>query len=179
MIKKINIVLKVIIILGTILFAFIDYSRLLTYLAVIPILLLPKLFVKTRFKLEEIEMLYYLVFIFLAYFLGSVLNLYNLTNYYDTIIHFISGIFTFKIALFIIEKLEIKNLPKSFIILFGITFSCFIAVIWEFFEFFADILLNMNLQRQLTEGVKDTMIDMLSATLGAITISILKRQERK
>ena len=72
-----------------------DFSRLITFVAIFPVLLVPFLLNKTKFKLNEFEICMYYLFIFLAEFLGCVVNLYNIISWYDLFVHFLSGIFTF------------------------------------------------------------------------------------
>lgn len=57
-------------------------------------------------------------------------------------------------------------------------FSLSTGVIWEIFEFFVDSLLvqNMQVAKGLIgqEAVMDTMIDLISVTVGTIFISIVE-----
>ena len=88
--KKVNLLLVTSMIIGTlyyVIFKF-DSDRILTYLAIIPLILFPLVIVKSRFKLRTKELFYYYLFIILSYFLGSVVNWYNTTDWYDVLVHF-------------------------------------------------------------------------------------------
>lgn len=179
-----NLFLTILIILGTIYFAIFRYesSRLLTYLAIIPLLLAPFLLKKTKYKLTPKEHLLYLFFIWLAYFLGCVVNLYNKISWFDTFVHFLSGIFTFYIGILITTKKEEKA-SISFAYLFCLSFTMLIAGLWEIFEFTMDQFLSLNLQHSTTQGVTDTMKDIIAALLGSLSllfiINIKKESKNK
>jgi hypothetical protein len=173
--KKINWILVMGMILGVLLVVLFDYhaKRILTYLAVIPVMGAPLLFSKTRYRLGNIELFVYYLFVFFAYFLGCVIDLYDSLWWYDIVIHFCSGIFTFMIGLFILNRLGKNCFSLGFRLFFGICFVMFIAGIWEFFEFGVDKMLGMNLQHSLDTGVSDTMEDMLAAFGGGMVGMIM------
>ena len=169
--KKINLGL-IIGMIGTlyyVVFKF-DSDRILTYLAIIPLILFPLILVKSKFKLGVKELFVYYIFIFLSYFLGSVVNLYNTTDWYDVLVHFCSGFFSFFSGLFIIDKIGIGKKSLLFRIFFSFLVVMSIAGLWELFEFGCDILLGTNLQHS-DIGVMDTMIDVLVAFIGGILSS--------
>ena len=168
--KKFNLGLVIGMIIGTLYYAIFQYDseRLLTYLAVIPVVGAPLLLNKTKFKLNEQEMCCYYVFVFMAYFLGCVVNLYNMTWWYDKFVHFISGIFTFMVGLIILDKFNVDKDNFCFKMFFSIGVVALIALLWELFEFGVDSLLGMNLQHNKDTGVNDTMVDMLVAFSGGI-----------
>lgn len=158
----------VLMVIGTLYFGIFQYdsSRILTYLAVIPVLGAPVLVWKTKFCLGDKELCCYYLFVFLAYFLGCVVNLYQYIWWYDSLVHFFSGIFSFGVGLFLVDKLEKVQVDAGFLLFFCLCFVMFVAGIWELFEFGADSLLKMNLQHAKETGVGDSMIDMISALCG-------------
>ena len=174
MYKRLTKLFIIIMNLGTILVATLEFtkgnfSRFLTFIAIFPVLLLPYVINKTKFKLDVQEMFLYYAFIFLADFLGCVVNLYNTLSWYDLFVHFLSGIFTFILGLMILKRVgndDKKNKVINTIFALGVV--SLIAVLWEIFEFGADNILKTNLQHNLDTGVKDTMGDMIVATLGGI-----------
>ena len=96
-----------------------DFSRLITFVAIFPVLLVPFLLNKTKFKLNEFEICMYYLFIFLAEFLGCVVNLYNIILWYDLFVHFLSGIFTFVKAVHPAKTLSlIEVIPCGILISF-------------------------------------------------------------
>lgn len=174
--KLLNKILLIIMNIGTIIVAVIEfsnnnYSRVMTFVAIYPLLLLPFIINKTKFKLSEQEVFLYYLFILLADFIGCVCNLYNTVSWYDIFVHFLSGIFTFVLAT-IIFRLISKDNNKLLKILFSLGMVALIAIMWEVFEFSVDSLIHTNLQHNQDTGVIDTMQDMIVAMLGGLVASI-------
>lgn len=151
-----------------------DHTRITTYIALYPLLLVPVGFKKLiQFKISvELEVVYY-IFLFLAQFLGSGVNLYKYINWFDTFTHFLSGILTCFVALILLYLF--KQNPKKKII-FNVTYilgiAFLVAGVWEFFEFGMDQLTGSNLQHWMETGVEDTMCDMLAAFSGCMLFTI-------
>lgn len=148
-----------------------DSTRILTYLAVIPVVGAPLLLRKTKYKLNSNNLFSYYLFVFFAYFCGCVINLYNSVWWYDIFIHFCSGVFSFLVGMFLLKREQIEA-GKWFSALLGICVVMFVAGLWELFEFSIDFVLNMNLQHSVETGVSDTMIDILAALIGGILASL-------
>ena len=158
--KKFNNILIVVFSLLSILYFIRDVNigrtdRFLSDLTLTLVLLLPRIFkIKMSDRLETL----YLVFAIFADFFGSIVNLYNRTWWYDLFAHFVSGILTSILAIMIINHFELnKNENKFFNILFIISFTMLIASLWEFVEFGSDCILHLDVQHNLTTGVRDTM----------------------
>lgn len=178
--KKINDVLIFLVILISVCFAIKDfnigaYDRLLGSLSITFVLFIPRIVRKLfKIKISDAMEFVYILFIFLAQFLGSVVNLYNTVWWYDLFMHFLSGILTSFLALEVLKWFNMyKEKNKIFNALFIISLSLMIAVLWEFSEFTGDSLFGMNVQHNMETGVKDTMQDMLVAFLGSIIVSVL------
>ena len=176
MYKLLNKILLIIMNIGTIVVAVIEfsnnnYSRALTFIAIYPLLLLPFIINKTKLKLSDQEIFLYYLFILIADFIGCVCNLYNTVSWYDIFVHFLSGMFTFVLAT-VIFRLITKEKNKLLKILFCLGIVALIAITWEVFEFSVDSIIKTNLQHNLDTGVIDTMQDMIVATLGGIISSI-------
>lgn len=132
-----------------------------------------------KVKIPERMELAYLIFLFFAQFLGSIVNLYASIYWFDSFTHFVSGILTaiFAIAvLFWFHKYDHKSI--AFNIFFMIAFSLMVASLWEFFEFTADRISGGDTQKVLETGVVDTMKDMIVAFLGAVLVSICYGYEK-
>ena len=151
-----------------------SYDRLLGDITIPLVLLLPRIFKKIfKIKITDAMELVYIIFIILAQFLGSVVNLYNTTWWYDLFAHFISGVLTSILALVVMDWFGVYNeKKKGFNFLFIICFTLMVASIWEFLEYGADTFLKMNVQHSIETGVSDTMEDMLIAFLGSIIVGI-------
>lgn len=124
-----------------------------------------------------------ILFHFFAASLGSVINLYRYLEFYDKIVHYLSGIILAEAGMIIItyifKKHSLKN-DNILKLLFAFFFSSACAGFWEIYEFTADNLLNINMQG----GNSNTMGDIISGVLGALTYStimyaIYKRKSSK
>lgn len=158
-----------------------SYDRLLGDITIPLVLLLPRIFSKLfKIKITSAMELVYVIFIILAQFIGSVVNLYNTVWWYDLFAHFLSGVLTSILALVVLNWFGIyKEKNRGFNFLFIISFTLMIASIWEFLEFGADTLFGMNVQHSPDTGVRDTMEDMLIAFLGSLIVSISYLVENK
>lgn len=133
-----------------------------------------------KIKLEDKLKISLIIFIFAAQCLGTVLGFYGKFLWWDTMLHTISGVIFFFVGEAIIKQMsnEKGKLNNKIIIAFAVCFSLSTGVIWEIFEFFVDSLLGQNMQ--VTKGligqeaVMDTMIDLISVTVGTIFISIVE-----
>lgn len=176
--KKINLLLIVIASIGGICFGVNriidgDFYRFLIYLSIIPVMLVPKI-LKTYFKIKLTSTLefIYLVFVFCAHFLGSIVDFYHTINNYDKIMHFLSGVITAYLGLYTLINLRKYDQKDIFFnVLFIISFVLMIAVFWEFFEYFSDLLFKQDAQNVLTTGIHDTMTDMIAAFIGSVLFS--------
>lgn len=177
LIKIINYILLIIMCVGSFFLMIYRVSqgilgRVPTDIAIYFVLLIPVI-LKRFIKIGEKDKLEFYIFIFIAEFLGCIVNLFKYISWFDTFSHFVSGIYFFIIGLKvlrIINKYDEKNV--FFNILFAIAISLSSACIWEIFEFSIDNLFNMNLQHNIDTGVIDTMKDIIACTTGAF-ISVL------
>lgn len=177
--KKINvgiifltIILNTIFIILTLLGKF--ESNILVCLSLYIIVFLPKI-IKKIFKIKIVESveLIFLIFIFLAQLLGSVMHFYGLIYWYDSFVHFLSGVLTSLLALMsllLFKKYNEKSIAFNVLYMFAITLM--IAAFWEVFEFTADSLLGGDAQRVLATGVGDTMKDIICASLGCTLVCL-------
>ncbi len=150
------------------------YGKLIK-LTIIPIIFLPQIINKLfRVNINTYIATIYTIFIFLAHFMGSILNFYQAIYWYDSFAHFLSGILVSFLATYLLVILN-KYSEKSvlFNILFILGMSFMVAGMWEMFEFTSDKLFGKDAQNVLTTGVDDTMKDMIVAALGTILYLIL------
>lgn len=148
------------------------YFRILPCITIFPILLIPKILNKLNFKLTEIEETLYYIFIFIAHFLGAIVNCYAKIWIFDLLAHTLSGILSFILGLKILKmnNKEIKINLFNIIFLFGFCFL--VAGSWEIIEFIGDKLLKTNFQHSIETGVNDTMEDIICAFIG-YTIALI------
>lgn len=177
--KKINIgIIVLTIILNTIFLGLTIFdkfeSNILVCFSLYFIVFLPTIIRKLfKIKIASSIELAFLVFIFLAQLLGSVMHFYEFIFWYDSFVHFISGMLTALLALLLLllfKKYNSKSL--GFNIIYMISITLMVASFWELFEFTADNLLGGDAQRVIATGVRDTMKDMICALLGCILVII-------
>lgn len=148
------------------------YYRIPTDLLLFVVLLIP-IVLNKYVSLSNIDKLVIYIFIFIADFLGCVINLFKYISWFDTFTHFLSGIFFFYVGVRVLYlfKAYNKNIYLNIIFALGVVFSS--ACIWEIFEFFMDGFFNMNLQHYKDTGVLDTMEDIIACSLGGVLASII------
>ncbi|MGL5329055.1 MAG: DUF2238 domain-containing protein [Peptostreptococcaceae bacterium] len=105
------------------------------------------------------------LFIMISSLIGSCFGFYDI-NHYDDFLHLYSGILCCNVAYLIIRYFNNKdNMNKLFVVIFLFMFTMGVASLWEIMEFAMDNILGTNTQ---VGGLKDTVIDMIDALLGAI-----------
>lgn len=110
---------------------------------------------------------------------GSMLHFYQTIEWYDEVIHFLSGLFFFWLGLFIANLQKRDFQPHLFQSMIG--FSVLIGLGWEFIEFTVDFFFDLNLQEYIKNGVPlvgrlalhDTMTDLLLDGAGALLASLV------
>ena len=135
--------------------------------------------IKKIFKLNISEYLIFIwiIFIFLAHYLGATLELFFKWYMFDKVTHFMSGILSGGVGILILEKVECKKL--LFNMLFILSFTWFCAGMWEVFEFTCNYLFGGDAQRVVLTGVSDTMWDMIVAFLGSIIVCFVYYFKKK
>lgn len=150
------------------------YGSLIRFLIIL-VMLIPWI-IERLFKIEIPGALRttYIIYIFAAHFLGSIVDFYHTFDNYDKLMHFLSGILTGLIAIYVMSLLKGYDKKKMTLnIIFILGFSMLIASGWEMFEFTCDNLFRKDAQNVLTTGVDDTMWDIIVAFIGSILVSIL------
>ena len=119
-----------------------------------------------------------MIFDVFATSLGSVINLYRYTEYFDRGLHFFSGLLLTECGLIIIGYiLKKRGIHDDFPlkIVFAAFFAIACAGLWEIYEFLADITLKIHMQG----AGNDTMYDMICGTIGALAYCALLLIERR
>jgi len=130
-------------------------------------------------------------FTFCAIFLGEIMDFYERFSWWDTMLHFISGFMFSMIAYMLFLSFNRdsgvrRQINPVIIVIFAVCFSITCGAIWEIFEFGADSLLGMNMQRWQSgvsneqwnalqnasnfsnPGLINTMKDIISDAIGSI-----------
>ena len=134
-------------------------------------IIIPTILKKLKISINDTIEKMYLILIFLSETLGRIYRLYYITNWYDTLVHGISGILIFILAQIILKHYKInKNI--LFNIMFGIILTMSLSTLWELTEFDIDQIFKTNMQSVET-GLQDTMKDLSTATITSIITAIM------
>ncbi len=93
-----------------------------------------------------------LLFIFASEILGELGSFYTYITWWDTMLHTVNGFLMAAIGFALIDVLNNApqfhiNLSPFFVVVVAFCFSMTIGVLWEFFEFGADRLLGLDMQK--------------------------------
>lgn len=147
-------------------------SNILVCLSLYLIIFLPRIIRKFSPKVNDLIELIFLLFILFAQLLGSILHFYGIIYWYDSFMHYISGILTSFLAVIILILFnKYDDNDKVFNVIFILSITLMVASLWEIFEFTTDNLLGGDAQRVVATGVTDTMKDIICALLGSILFS--------
>ena len=142
---------------------------------------------KLRFELPSLLYTFYIIFLYCAIFLGEVRSFYYLVPQWDTVCHFCSSMMMGFFGLMVVtilnrDKHLSVSLSPFFVCLFAFCFSVTLGSIWEIYEFAADGLFGMNMQKfMLVDGtllvghaaLADTMKDIIVDVLGSLLASVI------
>ncbi len=131
-------------------------------------------------ELSDILCLSYWMFLTGSVFLGEVCKFFYRIKHWDDILHFFSAILTALLSFMLFSRFTHGNSQCSvaFMLLFAVSFSVLIGVLWEIYEYAFDGLIGLNMQKfALEDGVllvgraalDDTMKDVIVDTSGALT----------
>ena len=117
-------------------------------LFMIPVIVDHRLNIKLPSALETVILL----FIFAAEILGEIQSFYTIIPYWDTMLHTING---FLMAAFGFAMIDVLNrspkihisMSPIFVAFVAFCFSMTVGVVWEFFEYFMDTFVGMDMQK--------------------------------
>lgn len=168
------------------------YENAFVCLLVLVLFMLPG-FVKKTFKVEMPSALEIIIilFIFAAVILGELQSYYIHYSYWDTMLHTVNGFIFAAIGFALVDILNNEKriafrLSPLFLALVAFCFSMTVGVLWEFLEYFADMVLHMDMQKDTVvnriisvvldptnsnipitiEGINDVQINGVSLGLG-------------
>lgn len=149
-----------------------DYYFTLIGVAAFILTFIPSLIFKLiKLKPDKTLSLAVIIFIFISLYLGTLNNFYRY-EWWDTMLHFLSGSILGLFAIIILKKYNKNNSLKGynpiFVLIFILSFSALCGVIWEVYEFTIDNLFHLDMQGVKISGVTDTMIDLISDLIGSI-----------
>lgn len=129
-------------------------------LMVMPSILSHRLDIRLPSTLE----IFILLFIFAAEILGEINSFYVRVPHWDTMLHTINGFLCAAVGFALVDLLNRNErfsiqLSPLFLALVAFCFSMTVGVLWEFFEYGADCLFGLDMQ-------KDTVIQ----TIGSVSL---------
>ena len=138
-----------------------NYESVFICLLTLVLFLLPA-FLQRKWSLElpsALEIII-LVFIFAAEILGELQSYYLKYPYWDTMLHTTNGFLCAAVGFSILDLFNRNprlkfQVSASFLALTSFCFSMTVGVVWEFFEFFGDMFLRLDMQ-------KDTILHSIS-----------------
>ena len=118
---------------------------------------------KLHMKLPDTLEIVILLFIFAADILGEIQEYYVLVPHWDTVLHTMNGFLFAAIGFSIVnllndDKRVSLTLSPFYMAVAAFCFSMTIGVLWEFFEWLSDCLLNLDMQ-------KDTVLHSVSSVM--------------
>lgn len=180
MIKKTTLIFNFVIIVVSFVLVIIRINTagiydLLINIAIIPLLIIP-FEIQKFIKISDISLFIYSIHVFIAVFLGSIINFYNNVPWFDTFAHTLYGfLFSFFALEFLFKTKNSKNIIISSILLLAII--ALGAGLWETFEFTCDKIFNKDAQRVLLTGANDTMKDIIVAYIGSLIFILMYSYE--
>lgn len=105
-----------------------------------------------------------LCFIFAAEILGELNSFYIVIPHFDTILHTLNGFLAAGIGLSLFDLLNKNidniNLSPIFLVIVAFCFSMTIGILWEFFEYGSDKLINADMQKDvIVQNISSVTLD--------------------
>ncbi|MDO5401174.1 MAG: hypothetical protein Q4F17_09385 [Eubacteriales bacterium] len=141
-----------------------NYENVFLCLLTLALFLLPSL-IERRLKIDLPDTLeiIILLFIFAAEILGEIRAYYVHFKHWDTMLHTLNGFLCAAIGFSLVDLLNRNErltfrLSPAFMAITAFCFSMTVGVMWEFFEYFSDTVLGLDMQ-------KDTVVNTLATVM--------------
>ena len=142
---------------------------------------------RIRIEIPSNMLVLYTIFLYCAIYLGEVRSFYYMVPHWDTVLHTFSGGVLATLGFSVITLLnKTERIPMimspAFVALFTFCFAVTLGVFWEIYEYTADGILGLNMQKfALDNGQQlvghaalgDTMKDLMVDCLGAFIVSVI------
>lgn len=151
-------------------------DKYLSLFSVLAMIWIPYILLWCRVKFDFTTLIVYQVFIFLVTMVGTVWNVYNMVGWYDTVIHFLSGVLIGFIGYSLITLNSKARLEYFWLFIFIVAFTMLCGGVWEIYEFTGDSLWGSNMQVYKgffeQDALFDTMIDIICDFGGSLIAAI-------
>lgn len=168
------------------------FFSLLQYIAMSIVLKSPRLLKKfANFEVPVEVHISVTAFAFLGLVLGDGLNFYGKIGWWDSLLHFTSGIILSFIALWLLQMLILRRkylfMHRALLYIFVVAFSLAVGAVWELCEYTVDDIFHTNNQQYMAttrativssddepleghDALADTMKDLALDLAGAILV---------
>lgn len=140
-----------------------------------------------RIDIPDAMEILYAVFLFCAIYLGEVQDFFYLIPHWDTLLHAFSGVMLGLVGFTLVDLLNEADrvrirLSPMFVAVFSFCFALAVGCVWEIYEFLADGLMSLNMQKfRLADGTElvgraalaDTMEDFIVDGLSAFSAAAM------
>ncbi len=169
-------------------------AEIMSALVVIIIGLMPLFLSKVfKIKLSPVLVSTYITFVFVAHFIGSVIDTYDRVSWYDDLTHTIFGSVGALIAVYLFTSFnDYKQFKYRTMAIFVFFFPLAFGAVWEIYEFTADQVLGLIMQRAQwvidsgysVYGTADTVHDLWVTFIGAVVVLVglglhMKNKDKK
>jgi hypothetical protein len=156
-----------------------DWENVFLTLGVIVLIVVPTFLLRqNRVYVPPEFQLVAAAFVWLSLYLGSARDFYYRFPWWDTALHLGSGFllgFIGWIVLFLLLETDRlpRNINRSLVFIFSVSFAVTLGVAWEILEFVLDLAWPyLNMMSHET-GVTDTMLDLILDSVGAVAVGIM------
>lgn len=131
---------------------------------------------KRNMRLPPHFQLFTLIFIFSAQYLGEIVLLYEKFWWWDSMLHFVAGLYLTIIGIYLINDAftpRNETTHKRFVLfssIFAFSFTEAMGILWEIFEFAGDFIMKTHMVKGSYE---DSGVDLLVKTIGALIVSVI------
>lgn len=130
------------------------FFSLLQYIAMSIVLISPRLLKKfANFEVPVEVHISVTAFAFLGLVLGDGLNFYGKIGWWDSLLHFTSGIILSFIALWLLQMLILRRkylfMHRALLYIFVVAFSLAVGAVWELCEYTVDDIFHTNNQQYM------------------------------
>ena len=139
-----------------------NYENVFLCILTLLLLVIPSL-AQITFKVEMPIII--LVFIFSAEILGEISEFYLVFPFWDTVLHTLNGFLAAAIGFSLVDLLNrsdrtVFSLSPLFTAIVAFCFSMTIGVVWEFFEFGMDMIMELDMQKDtVIHTIRSVMLD--------------------
>ncbi|MBQ9308495.1 MAG: hypothetical protein IJ229_11255 [Clostridia bacterium] len=138
-------------------------------------------------RIPHIMYILYDVFLYCAVFLGEVHDFYYRVPYWDSILHFFSGLMLGTLGFILVDFLNRSSttrvqLSPAFVCIFAFCFALAVGSIWEIYEYTMDSVMGLNMQKYMLadktvkigrDALQDTMKDIIIDTAASLWAAVI------